>query len=963
MNNNLNELRQNWSMARADYPGWIICPHNNRQILWHYTEKWIGLIFEAVADEVQLSSVDSFLLLYELNWRLEATLTPLFSDWAETIEAVLRRFNPFPSLMNLEESVFRPDAIEHQTLITSDNQNVKWVEVQEKWVELAFAVMREARDSQDGQRFTIWKNYLQVVIEKNKQWRSRWFYEQCLFHLYQFNTEITTSLCQDWATVEGSDFWEIRRASIIAELGDLEQAKRVAETTLAKIRSRIRPYSIDYSLMSQEGWAMLLLEVIQLNSWNSREETQNRDRLEQLRIYRCDPRDELERAAVNSSKPLPIPKPNKEVRPSFNPGKVTVSRHLTEGKGLTLNDIRPAFAFIRMFEEGGFQPIKHGVVTTSYNNEISSAVRWISPHAPLWGLGVLIRSGQTQRIEELFDRVFVATLQQEYVDALSSNLLNALSQKISDFLANQNHHNQERFKILGEVLSRLCFRCSIETCHQILDLLIKLDQSKTSLYRVKEVIKHLFERVFDNLPQERIIEKLPNFLLFNLSLENDADHLFREIIDPFFYVDWEEDTNLSGDFDRSKWELPIRLLIEMVASGSPVTRGHAVFRLSKICQINGLSSDEMNRLAIALWRKNDPETKLPSELHLSNNSELLKSVFLGLPETETGQVRDLFRQYLFSQDFPFPIERTLNGGWSVSLKSEVYINDWLNSTAPLLGGVEQWKEEFFNWTTDNVKLLLKKIIKTLEKEYEILKQSSLRSDFLVDFDKYFILVKKIIRNIIFPHLLEANEEVESLTSNILSILEEFQISIISLLPGTLLISLYTEEEISQKLRLGLNSNNIDDVQESIEGVYYWFVLNTLNANLPTPPKDLLNELINRVLIRRQPGLIDLIWLLTSILKRMPHVFDQVQIDTVCIAVQYLIEETKLPKPSERDRVDAENPIIPVIERPSYRKVSAELAYQLYQVYLGQSQSIPSILDAWQEVCQTDPLPEVRRVWK
>jgi hypothetical protein len=57
-------------------------------------------------------------------------------------------------------------------------------------------------------------------------------------------------------------FWGGKRAAILAELGEIAEAKRLAQGALNDVRSRMQPYTIDHALLSQESWMMLLLFTI-----------------------------------------------------------------------------------------------------------------------------------------------------------------------------------------------------------------------------------------------------------------------------------------------------------------------------------------------------------------------------------------------------------------------------------------------------------------------------------------------------------------------------------------------------------------------------------------------------------------------------------------------------------------------------------------------------------------------------
>lgn len=273
------------------YRGWVILPKKYRDRLWYYTEKWIELIFNSLD---QLSPPDNLLLLYELNWRLEKTLTPLiFQKWIDKMTAVVNTFNPYPNLINLKAATITANQEKYQ------QKSWQWEYIRQAWVELAFVLLRAGRDNHDNGSFAIWLNRLENIVNQNPEWQSRWYYEQCLFHLYRLEDDCIFSIVEKWESTTIPDFWQIRRASILAQVNQLKEAQKIAQQTLNKIRSCIQPDGIDYYLLSQEGWSMLFLYNIekQLEWDRGKLDDQSKDiysnRWEKLARYYCDPNIEI----------------------------------------------------------------------------------------------------------------------------------------------------------------------------------------------------------------------------------------------------------------------------------------------------------------------------------------------------------------------------------------------------------------------------------------------------------------------------------------------------------------------------------------------------------------------------------------------------------------------------------------------------------------------------------------------
>ena len=113
--------------------------------------------------------------------------------------------------------------------------------------------------------------------------------------------------------------WEIKRASLVAEIGQIDEAKKIAEEALNRIRYCLQSNSIDYSLLSQEGSAIFLLHSIKGIYSELDKEEDDRNRLEKLETYKCNPSLEREKLLSNLSKERPKPSQPKETKQAFDP--------------------------------------------------------------------------------------------------------------------------------------------------------------------------------------------------------------------------------------------------------------------------------------------------------------------------------------------------------------------------------------------------------------------------------------------------------------------------------------------------------------------------------------------------------------------------------------------------------------------------------------------------------------------
>ncbi|MFC1692153.1 SIR2 family protein [Candidatus Latescibacterota bacterium] len=943
----LKKVYETWRSKRLEYPGWVIAHKDKRDTIWRYTEYWIEPVLNSIDN---LSPPENLFLLYELNWRLEITLTPLFMKWVEKITQILELFNPFPKLINMKNSTVKPDK--------NENKELNWKWICEYWVELAFALAREAREDQDEKRFRLWMDRLEKVLKQSPEWEVRWFYEESLFYLFHFDQYRIRKTLENWPVTNDLPFWEIKRASILAELGELKEAEKIVEEALSLIRTRLKPYSPDYSLLSQEGWAMMLLKSIKDNKWGvPRDFIGNyRDRWEKLGNYQCNPWPEIELLGSIVKQPSPSPIPRKEIKKEFDLKRTKVTHHFSSGYNFSA--YLPAFAFLRMLEEGAL-PIKCGAVSMFLDSVLNSA-KWIEPFAPRWSLCSMIRTGKEKEIKEWFNRVRIASLEQDEVDYWTQVLMNSILQAIKDLNNNPQQigllvasFSQRQVIILSELLSRLCIRFTNEELNKLFNFIT--DMYKNPLFSqyhfFHDCVKVFFNEILNTMPQSEIFKRIPELLSLPIPTESGfVVKLAQQWIEPFNYIECLDGTRLSPDFDRSEWSSPIENLLSIIKKGTPEARIRAIIRLVKLYYIGGLTKNEKKTFGEALWSRIDPEKGLPSDTGLYDFS------FLSLPEINKGTAKRNFRKTLLSMDFPrkshfrFPLDKR-------------HMQEWLGSTAPLFSSKVD-KSWFVDWSSDEVIQLLKKAVSWWDDEKEELEDRNINIflDITDTLREQFSFLVELMAIIILPKLANADEEIKSLAKRLLLEMDQKDINILNASPILLLIDPTLYNEIAIKFRKSLISIKKEEIRDSIKGLYYWLVYSN-RKRIPKPPKDLLNELINRVVTRRQPGLDSAIGQLGVIIKRMPNLLNKIQFESLYIALEYLITETEIHKKMLLETTSVQSLAISIPDRPIYRELVAELAYRLFINLSNNNKIIPEILIKWKNICQNDPLPEVRKVWR
>lgn len=106
------------------------------------------------------------------------------------------------------------------------------------WVELSFALVTAARERQDQTTFTTWMERLKAVVGTNSNWQARLNFESCMFFLSRGMLIDLRKALDQWSVRQEEPIWRLRRASILAELGDIDKAHSLAEEALQDVRAR-----------------------------------------------------------------------------------------------------------------------------------------------------------------------------------------------------------------------------------------------------------------------------------------------------------------------------------------------------------------------------------------------------------------------------------------------------------------------------------------------------------------------------------------------------------------------------------------------------------------------------------------------------------------------------------------------------------------------------------------------------
>jgi hypothetical protein len=619
----LEEIIKDWKKIRLDYPNWLIVPEEQRDVLWTYTERF-------TSNERIISETDPYTdleYIYELNWRLEKCLCPILNNLAPHFQRILNRYNPFPEELNghpgLNSNDFQFSLLDSQ-------------EIKIKWIEVSLGLLRFYREegflAEWEELYDIlWK----VLPQLNPDQLSRLYYEKVLKAILDLDLEAAKSVLQTWPINESTPFWEAKKAGLLADFGQIEEAEKILERSLNSIRKRLNlsPITTDYTWVSQESYTMLLLWSVSSNlkfikyDLNPIPERQRfKERWNYLAQFNCDPWAEKKYFDLVLEKQY-VPVSSKETKAEFDIDKSTTTYRMTGPD----KDVLDAYAFLRFVEELGLPLSLNGMNFAT--KTIQGALERIISYSPSWARAIMIRYGNDKIIDSVFARNFISTLKVDEADKQITNYLN----KFYDLLP--TYKNNYLAKTFIEKVPELLSRLSVKS-------------SEDSKIRIYEFIQFVYK--------EQI--KLPSMDKLLTRLIKSSSHGLQYRIIPIIFDVPVLDGNLaisqmnfpepSHFLQRSNYDLNIHLniakslIIKLLdAAEISVNRRNALSRLYLLYELNALNKLQIDRFFKIIWEHIDSQTGFPS------GTNFYKYAFLKHPHAKKTNPEELFRNYILTHTF------------------------------------------------------------------------------------------------------------------------------------------------------------------------------------------------------------------------------------------------------------------------------------------------------------------------
>ena len=896
----IKKLLPEWRRQRFSYPGWEVLPEDLHSYLWIRTQSWIN----CVASGNDLPHFLDLEFAFELNWRMERCLCPIPDQQIGFFESVLNKYWHPENWSDAEKDVVA------------------------MCIHLQLSVMRFYREEGLLEKWEAADEKIGRVFESmSPEQRAVCYYERSLFALFGLDINKLKDRLMEWNTDESLPFFEAKRASLLAVAGQVHEAEKTLEQSLRNIRAQLnlKLVKTDYSLVSQEAIIMVLLQYVQKarlafegNPWDSLEVwSEFSERRNILKRYKCDPWDETKALRGKLSGP-PVETSAFTEKQAFDIGRVT---HTVHFRGFD-EEALAAYRFLRFCEDAGI-PLR--VLNVFFQREPTRGVlSRVHSYSPYWAMNVLAITGEEKAFDYVFSRTSIARLNVDAVDVLVYKYLGALEESSKEIQVGNNffpdNFGKILAKVLPEILSRLCCKCSLPSKYRL--LLFLLEVCKSPYSGNYEGTNKLMERLLGSFTMRQRFDLIPRFLDFPFteSYELHAANPFD-----FFIVDIE----LTKDWTRPT--IPVERIDALLEQGllpDRNARQWAVFTLGQLHFLDLLTQEQRQRFADMLWDKLD-DTGFPDQTY--NQGRYYRFRFMNLPHPGNIAPLSLFRDYIRG----------------ASLSEETVCQDLMMAS----------RHKHIKWSDEEIESIFQRIVKCWNNEKSRLAEEDAASAWLgpTGFQARPRL-ETIVNVLIF--VVAPNFDPDSLNKDedkLLRLIGEFSdygLPTIRLKTACMCIYPDSSDQILDTIENGLISSDVKTVIDSL-GAVLTIITDYFDEKQNSQALPHLIDLLGQMIFwRKETILPSTIKTIKEIVYVRPSLISGRFEKSILMGLGNIADDTSFDA-KDRDYSGTLNT----------RKRAACLAYRLFKLYTDRKKTIPGTIKKWQAVCQSDAeFAEIRNQW-
>ena len=510
----------------------------------------------------------------------------------------------------------------------------------------------------------------------------------------------------------------------------------------------------------------------------------------------------------------------------------------------------------------------------------------------------------------------------EDIDALIDKYLGAL-EKNSEEIQTGNNFQSGNFgkvlaRVLPEILSRLCCKCSLSAKKRI--LLFLLEIYKSPYPKNYNGTGKLMRRLLDSFTVRQRFDLIPELLDFPFTKSHE-----HYAPNPFDFLDLDEKTTEGW----AKPTIPAERIDAFLEQGLLTDRSArqwAIFTMGQLHFLDLLTQKQRERFAKVLWNKLD-DTRFPDQTY--NQGYYYKFGFVDLPHPDDVNPLSLFRDYILS----------------ASLSEETVCRNLIAA------------RERVEWSDEEIKSMFRKIVNCWDKEKGKLSREDSKSMRFGSFwfhtrPKLEALVRVLVL-VIAPNfdLDPENKDREEL----LRLIKEFgdyDLPTLRLKAACLRIYPDSSDQVFDRIENGLASGTEKTATDSFEAVLTMVKDYSDDERSSKALQHLVDLLGHMVFLQRSTVLPVTIKVVREIVKVSPSLISGRFEKSVLMGLENIAQDTAMDS-GKRDFLKA----------LSIRKSAASLAYELFRFYSDQKKPVPGPIKKWQAVCRSDgEFAEIRNQW-
>ena len=940
---------ERWRFEREHYPGWLVAPEDKRASLWTRTRYWILPLAEATQN---WPAIDRLLAFREINWRLDMIMAPAFSELAGPFETTLLELL---SRVKDRESSFVSAILQWPTLTLYS--------VTTAWLEIAFGLLRDARENYNATKWEEWKAIIDEVILGHSEALDRMQYEIALWNLWNVNRTETRLILATWQPAARSPLVSMRKAALLAEVDELGEARTLLRSALQDIRAALQRQGQNIEMLSLEGWCTYVLGKVDLSLGRSAQSVCGQtdpwnefsERWEELRAWDCDPwprRRYFDEILLRD--PPEAYRAEREVR-GFDPGEVSITVHLG---GDDVTPYLPAFACIRLYEQAGI-PMR--ITGVAESESLKHACRWIAPFFGFWSPALLIRAARSKDLIESQDlgRIHVASMDSILANRICEWCLDILARELSPGVRDVNFGSalESIIDVVSEVLSRLSFKGDPEILRRSFTAALSLHRHAgvRANLNLRTTSAKWFKRLFLAADDKLLVEWLPELITDSLTAESWRTGMaggWRDV-DPMVQIvtRWKVKKDALPCEHISIIRQATDWLLQQAELASGEVRDRARIRLTYLYYLSLMTTEQDDRYCTLLWSDVAPGglPKLPAFSVWG---------YLRLPAPTGVDVPSILKNCLLRLSTSEDLHREEPSGKTVALggAQSLLIYECAMASKPviLLDGESVGKVE---WTEEEAKSLCLRVRgqwKATRATLEVLKGTAL--SLIGGREGSWDDLGSFLARVVLPRMGWAGDEEWKILFEWMADARSLGVFPSEALPYMLLCRPTELIVITRQLADDLNGGGDDTIciSAAAKAVRHWIGL-AAKELVPPPPASLLTSLVERVAFRRRPAIIACLYYVSCIVLEAPNCIGQEHAALLSSSLVPWHHATRLPPPKagSGEFLEAELPDV----RVAVGHLAAALRRWYARVHPGMVE--PEGISKWQEWCATDALPEIR----